>query len=66
MTRRPKSNALGIEVGKAYWDEFPDTTRASLIKLLQNGQRPQSIEDNRRKYEADGSRMVEQEKLTEQ
>lgn len=48
MTHKPKSNALAIEVGKAYWDGFPDTTKAALIKLLQNGQRPQNIEDNMR------------------
>lgn len=48
MTHKPKSNSLAIEVGKAYWDALGEKTRASLITLLQNGQRPQNIEDHMR------------------
>lgn len=48
MTHKPKSNVLAAEVGKAYWDTLGEKTRSGLITLLQNGQRPQNIEDHMR------------------
>lgn len=48
MIKQQKSNALSIEVGRAYWDAFGEKVRRNLITLLQNGQRPQNIEDHMR------------------